>query len=956
MEAVGSGRAEVEEMEVAPGTIVAGRYRVDAMLGLGGMAQVYRAWDLELERTIAIKFLSGHSQDSLRRFRREVALAVRITHENVIRLFDLGSDGESHFLTMELVEGESLRRYMRAGPLALGDAAEIARQAALGLHAAHLAGVVHRDLKPENILLSTEGRCVVADFGVAAEEVVTATSASALVGTSSYMAPEQANGDAATARSDLYALGLVLFEMLTGQVPLVGKGPVATALRREKEPPPSARALRSEVPEEIDALLRALLHRDPEKRRASGELVAAELAPHAQPLARVQSTPPIEPKDFEARADTRASGEAGTSSERRRQASPPTAATSMMEKPRRRWWLWAGLGLAAIGALLGAAVGRHAAPRVKLDPSAPHVFAVAETVEVELPGELAFLRGNLSGAVRRALESQLPGRIGAGGAAVTLALQPGFHAVLSAGRARGEGSGTRLSDALDHAAAELVKSGFPAGVGEDQRESDDHKRWQAPDVNAVRLVRRALVAYARSHFDESISLARGARSRGFLRPYMVLAAVQSQFGPLDPSLKREMEAAAPAGSSGEQTLLKQFISSIETTGVPVPTLEHPEDAIEWDNRVWALVYAGRFDEAYAEAEKWGQDPVLGGLGWRLAFDLARFYDDERELETAGQLAAHLPEEVWPWIELGKSRVRGEQLEPATEAFSHARALGAAEDDLNDGEAQLALLRFDLDQAARLGRRLVTGRTASDRLAGQVALYAIDMLHGDFDAASARVDVLEKAFFEDTSLDTPNDALELGQDALVRGELPLAARFLEMARKMAERLDDVEYEASAVTKKAAVDRLMNTINDAGFEAVLAGTEKKLRARGVSPTAREYSGFARMLVAAGLRQCDKLRNANGHRFLQRPAVVVATARCEVEGDPARALARLGPMFVGHGRRNYPVVLVESELLQGEALWRLGRKDEGRPHLERVVSLWNHADDKGEVARAQRLLSGK
>jgi hypothetical protein len=138
--------------------------------------------------------------------------------------------------------------------------------------------------------------------------------------------------------------------------------------------------------------------------------------------------------------------------------------------------------------------------------------------------------------------------------------------------------------------------------------------------------------------------------------------------------------------------------------------------------------------------------------------------------------------------------------------------------------------------------------------------------------------------------------------------------------------------------------------------LAATEKRLRERGVSPTAREYSGFARMLVAVGNHQCEKLRGALGHRFLQRPAVVVATARCEVESDPARALARLGPMFRGHGRRNYPVVLVESELTTGEALYRLGRKDEARPHLERVVNLWNHADDKGEVARAQRLLSGK
>jgi tetratricopeptide (TPR) repeat protein len=969
MRLVGTGRPTVEEMEVTPGTIVAGRYRVDAMLGLGGMAQVYRAWDLELERTIAIKFLSGHSPDSLRRFRREVSLAVRITHENVIRLFDLGSDDGSHFLTMELVEGASLRRHLRNAPLPIADAAEIARQAALGLAAAHEAGVVHRDLKPDNILLSTEGRCVVADFGVAAEDIVSATSASALVGTSSYMAPEQANGDVATARSDLYALGLVLFEMLTGDVPLTGKGPVATALRREKEPAPSVRTLRPDVPEAMDVLLRALLDKDPEHRRATGDEVAAELTPFARPLGPMAAAPPIDPKDFAAHADTHGSGGAARTSSAKRRGPATNPTTPMAEEPPRatsdapvrdlrpgKWWLWAGLAvMAVVGALMGGVVSRQV-PASRLDPTALHVLAVADAASVELPKELEFLRDHSSAALTRALAGKLPGRIGPSGTLVKLQVQPGFHAVMTAGNIRGEGSAPRLSDALDLAAAALVAAAFPSGLGPSSKEVEEAARWRAPDVATARLVHRALVAYARTHFDEAVNLARGARSTGFLRPYMVMAAVLSNFGPLDAAFKKEVEAALSGGPPAEQRLLTEFLASIETTGQPVPSPTRADDAIEWDHRVWTLVYAGRFDEAYAEAEKWGKDPALGGLGLRLAFDLARFYDDERELETAGELARHLPEEVWPWLELGKSRVRAEQLDAAAEAFQRARVLGAADDELCDGEAQLALARFELDQAARLGRRLVTGRTPADRLAGQVALYAVDVLRGDFDTSATRVEPLEHAFFANTSLDSPNDALELGQDALVRGDLPLAARFLTMAEKMAERLHDTEYLASALTKKAAVARLMNTLDDAGFENALAATEKQLREKGVSPTAREYSALSRMLLAVGRRQCDKLRGAPGHRYLQRPAVVLETARCEVESDPARALARLGSMFVGHGRRNYPAVVVESELVLGEALWKLGRRDEARPHLQRVISLWSRTDDKGQVARAQRLLSGK
>mgnify|MGYP003376175875 CR=1 FL=1 len=228
---------------IALGSLVAGRYRVEAVLGSGGWGRVYRVADTALDRVVALKTLRVDDPEALARFRREVRLASRVTHPNVIRLFDLGHWGALSFLTMEHVAGQSLRAHLAGGPLPVGEAAGIARQVALGLAASHACGIVHRDLKPENVLLGPGGRVVLADFGVAGEPTGS-DPASAIVGTSAYMSPEQANGEAATPQADLYTLGLVLHEMLTGQVPLVGNGPVATALKRQREPAPPLRGLR----------------------------------------------------------------------------------------------------------------------------------------------------------------------------------------------------------------------------------------------------------------------------------------------------------------------------------------------------------------------------------------------------------------------------------------------------------------------------------------------------------------------------------------------------------------------------------------------------------------------------------------------------------------------------------------------------------------------------------------
>ncbi|PTL82300.1 serine/threonine protein kinase [Vitiosangium sp. GDMCC 1.1324] len=243
------------------------------MLGRGGMGTVYQARDSLVGDVVALKTLElgkDASPDALERFSREVRLARRITHPHVARMHDLGTHEGQAFLTMEYVEGEDLRTLLgRERPLMAPRAARIALAVCEGLAAAHAAGVVHRDLKPANILVESGGRVVLTDFGIAravAGEVASRTMGT--VGTPMYMAPEQVSGDPVDARADLYAVGLLLFEMLTGEVPFTGETPWAAAMARLRQPPPDPRQ-RANIPAPLAELVHRCLGRTPEERPAN---------------------------------------------------------------------------------------------------------------------------------------------------------------------------------------------------------------------------------------------------------------------------------------------------------------------------------------------------------------------------------------------------------------------------------------------------------------------------------------------------------------------------------------------------------------------------------------------------------------------------------------------------------------------------------------------------------------
>src|SRR4051812_21633353 len=245
------------------GTLLSGRYRLDAQIGSGGMSTVYRAFDTVLERQVAIKLMHreiASDSDQLERFRREARAVAQLNHPHVVGVIDAGEDEETMggpYIVLESVEGETLKaRTRRFGRLDVPEAVAYAIEIARALGAAHERGIVHRDVKPQNVLVDEEGSAKVTDFGIARtldQEGLTADGR--VLGTTDYVSPEQALGHPVTGQSDLYSLGIVLFEMLTGDVPFHGENQVAVAMKHVREELPDVQVLRPEVSAALAAVV-----------------------------------------------------------------------------------------------------------------------------------------------------------------------------------------------------------------------------------------------------------------------------------------------------------------------------------------------------------------------------------------------------------------------------------------------------------------------------------------------------------------------------------------------------------------------------------------------------------------------------------------------------------------------------------------------------------------------------
>ncbi len=269
----------VKELET--GSLFAGRYRVIEELGRGGMGRVYKVHDMELGVKIALKLIRAEisgDPETVERFRNELKTAREITHKNICRMYDLGKEGGTYFITMEYVPGEDLKSMIcMSGQLGAGTALAITRQICEGLAEAHRHGVVHRDLKSANVMIDREGTAKIMDFGLARSARATGlTGAGVVIGTPEYMSPEQVEAKETDPRSDIYSLGVILYEMLTGHVPFEADTPLAVAVKHKSEPPPDPRIANPQIPDGLGRLVLRCLEKDTSRRFQSvDELLAA---------------------------------------------------------------------------------------------------------------------------------------------------------------------------------------------------------------------------------------------------------------------------------------------------------------------------------------------------------------------------------------------------------------------------------------------------------------------------------------------------------------------------------------------------------------------------------------------------------------------------------------------------------------------------------------------------------
>ena len=264
------------------GRRLADRYELDSLIGRGGMAEVWRATDRRLHRPVAVKILNQLSLGdpaALERFRREALVVGRVTHPNIVAAYDFGTEDDRPYLVMELVTGQTLHDRIADGPLPIAEATRVAAQIAAALDAAHRAGVVHRDIKPQNVIVLPDGLVKVLDFGIARLQEATGglTRTATVVGTSHYMAPEQASGQPADGRTDLYALGCVLYAMLTGAPPFPDGNAMTVLYQHLHQQPRPIRELRPEVPAALSDLVTRLLAKRPADRPESAAEVRRQL-------------------------------------------------------------------------------------------------------------------------------------------------------------------------------------------------------------------------------------------------------------------------------------------------------------------------------------------------------------------------------------------------------------------------------------------------------------------------------------------------------------------------------------------------------------------------------------------------------------------------------------------------------------------------------------------------------
>ncbi len=273
---------EIPKEELTTGSTFAGRYQIIEELGKGGMGKVYKAQDTDLKEKVAIKLLRPEiaaDKKTIERFRNELKFARKIRHKNVCQMYDLNKEKGAHYITMEYVHGEDLKRLIRKmGQMSAGQVISMAMQVCEGMAEAHRLGVVHRDLKPQNIMVDEEGNARIMDFGIARSvKGKGITGAGVMIGTPEYMSPEQVEGKESDQRSDIYSLGVILYEMVTGRVPFEGDTPFTIGVKHKSEAPRNPKELNSQIPDDLSLVILRCMKKDKDQRYQSAGEVRSEL-------------------------------------------------------------------------------------------------------------------------------------------------------------------------------------------------------------------------------------------------------------------------------------------------------------------------------------------------------------------------------------------------------------------------------------------------------------------------------------------------------------------------------------------------------------------------------------------------------------------------------------------------------------------------------------------------------
>jgi tetratricopeptide (TPR) repeat protein/predicted Ser/Thr protein kinase len=941
---------------LAPGTLVAGRYRIEELVGVGGMGMVYRARDERLELTVALKLLRPEltlRQGVEERFVRELVLARQVSHRNVVRIHDLGEDRGLSFLTMDYVEGRSLQEVLRdEAPLAPERAVELARQVAEGLAAAHREGVIHRDLKPANLLLDGGGRVYITDFGVARSiSGGGLTRTGSVVGTPTYLSPEQARGDQVDARSDLYSLGIVLYEMLTGELPFRGETLTEQLGQRLTGRPRTLHEAGVAVPPAVERVLTRCLAREPEARYPDAERLAADLDPALVAgrargrLGRGLARLPLRRLLPWAAAVVLAL--AAAAALRWLPALPPGAAAAgpihavailpLTDETGRPELAWAATGVAD---LLSAALAESPELRVVED------LRVAATVR-----DLGLAAGALSEADARQLADLLDvDRLVVGslrGAADRLRLdarllaadRPGLPAEAFHAETGADGDLFRLVATVGAELRRRLEAAPPAGNGEPP--SAVPAAFAAYSRGTAALLAGDSLAAAPA-LEEAV-----AADPAFGAAWLRLAAAYEDLGYLDRAGDAARRAVEELGGASGRLALEARARSATLAGDPEAARSawaalverYPHDGGARLALAEAYGEEGRFPEAREILERLVADEPDHPRAWYLLGKFAILAGDARRAADEYLVRALVVQN-----RLGNAKGRADAL----------NALGIAHGDL--GETERAVERYE--EAAALRRRIGDRRGYAASLTN---LGTLQFLAGDFDAGRARLDealAIRREIGDRQGLAHLENEFGILEEERGRyGEaLEHFRRALQMRqelgdrRAIAESLNNVgfayyllgEYDNAGVYWRQALDSYEQSGNRDGV--VIAGQSLGLLdlVRGDWPAAlRRFLGALEASRELGARQAEAV--SLGH--LGRVAQLQGRYGAALDSY-ARALAAVEELEDSRG-------LAEFTLFRSSALVELGRLDAAEEALARAAE-WlaegGNQEQEAELARLQ------